>query len=306
MPKLKRKTSQVPESGFSVYAGDEPRVGVYRGKVKAVRMKKSAANNYYYNALVEFANNDGSKAQYDGYPAWCMVTMTDQEANQRREKNFYRAIGVSEDPEVDFNEPDAKKDAGLIRKIGSKTIAQILGTEVLVEMRMRTDNRDGSSQIQADSLYPATAKATPPAEPDEDPDEEELDEVEEDEDEVEEDEVEEDEDRRAELEAMTLPALRRVAKDLGIDPAGIKKDDLIDSITDAEADAADPEEVEEDERPLLSEYSGLTLVRLKKKVLADFEDYEVSDLEGMKKDAILEMLVEDELVADDGDDGPPF
>jgi hypothetical protein len=306
VPKLKRKTSQVPESGFSVYAGDEPRVGVYRGKIKAVRMKKSAANNYYYNALVEFANNDGSKAQYDGYPAWCMITMTDQEANQRREKSFYRAIGVSEDPEVDFNEPDAKKDAGLIRKIGSKTLTQIIGTEVLVEMRNRTDNRDGSSQIQADSLYPATAKATPPPEPDEDPDEEEL---EEDVDEVEEDEVEEDDvdDRRAELEAMTLPKLRKEAKELGIDAAGQKKDDLIDSIMDAEADAAEVEEDEvEPEGPVLSEYSGLTLVRLKKKVLADFPDYEANDLEGMKKDAILEMLVEDELVIDDDDDEPPF
>jgi len=68
-------------------------------------------------------------------------------------------------------------------------------------------------------------------------DEEEYDEPEEDEAE------EEDED----LSTLSLAELRKRAKDLGVATAGLKKDDLIDAIADAEGDAEEEEDDEDED-----------------------------------------------------------
>lgn len=87
--------------------------------------------------------------------------------------------------------------------------------------------------------------------PEPEDDEEEYDEEAEDEaeDEEYEDEEEEDED---DLESLTLAELRKLAKSLGIDTAGLKKPDLIESIEEAqeEADEDDEDEDYDDEDDL--------------------------------------------------------
>lgn len=72
----------------------------------------------------------------------------------------------------------------------------------------------------------------------EEPDDEELDDDEEDE-ELDEDEGDE---RAEELEGLSLPALRKEAKGLGIDTAGLKKAELIEAILEAEAEADEDED----------------------------------------------------------------
>jgi hypothetical protein len=76
----------------------------------------------------------------------------------------------------------------------------------------------------------------------EDEDDEEYDEEAEDEEYEEEDEDEEDED----LEALTLAELRKRAKGLGIDTAGLKKADLIESIIEEESGDDEEDEDEDD------------------------------------------------------------
>jgi len=81
---------------------------------------------------------------------------------------------------------------------------------------------------------------------DEDDIDEEADEVDDVEEEFEDDEEGEEDERAEELDAMTLAQLRKEAKGLGIDTAGLKKDELIESILEAE-DEVEEEADEEDD-----------------------------------------------------------
>lgn len=82
-------------------------------------------------------------------------------------------------------------------------------------------------------------------EDDEDYEEEEADEVEDDEEYEEEDEEGEDE-LREEIEALTLAALRKRAKGLGIDTDGVKKDELIELVIEEELGEGEEDEDEDD------------------------------------------------------------
>jgi hypothetical protein len=77
-----------------------------------------------------------------------------------------------------------------------------------------------------------------------DEDEEYEDEAEEAEDEYEDEDEGEDEEEE-ELETLTLPQLRKMAKELGIDTAGLKKDELIEAIQ--EEDDEDEDDEDEDD-----------------------------------------------------------
>ncbi|QKN87735.1 hypothetical protein IXEL_34 [Microbacterium phage Ixel] len=82
---------------------------------------------------------------------------------------------------------------------------------------------------------------------DEDDEEYEGDEEAEDEEYEDEDSEDEGDDERAEeLEGLGLPALRKEAKGLGIDTAGLKKAELIEAILEAEEEADEDDEDEDD------------------------------------------------------------
>lgn len=68
----------------------------------------------------------------------------------------------------------------------------------------------------------------------------------EDEEEYEDEEVEEEEDDE-DLSLLALPALRKMAKDLGIDTAGLKKDDLIEAIEEEQADDEDDDDLDDED-----------------------------------------------------------
>lgn len=53
---------------------------------------------------------------------------------------------------------------------------------------------------------------------------------------------EEEEDEGEDLSALTLPELRKLAKSLGVDTTGLKKDDLIEAIEEAQAETEDVED----------------------------------------------------------------
>lgn len=88
--------------------------------------------------------------------------------------------------------------------------------------------------------------------PEPDEDEEEYDEEAEDEadDEEYEDEEDEEEDEEDDLNDLTLAELRKLAKSLDIDTAGMKKPDLIEAIEEAQEEADEDDEEDEDEDDL--------------------------------------------------------
>jgi len=294
MVRLKRDTSGAATSGFSIYDGPDPSPGAYRGILKRVTVRTSANNNPYYNCLVELADNVDGKAQFDGYPAWVMITMVDNEFNLAREQAFYRAIGVGDTPALDYDEESEE-----LKKIGTKTTRQILGTPVIVNLR-----NNGDRGLQGEGIYPRKDTAIVSSKAEVDEEDEEL--LEEETEEMSEEEAE----RREELEALTIAKLRRAAKDSEADITGLTaKGDIIEAIIDVEFGAEDEDEdaadEEEEELADYETYNSIrSLVKLRAKVLEDFGDtYDKDDLVDLKKADLLQMLVDDELVADPN---PPF
>ncbi|QIG58122.1 hypothetical protein SEA_ZEPP_34 [Microbacterium phage Zepp] len=82
---------------------------------------------------------------------------------------------------------------------------------------------------------------------DEDDIDEEADEVEEDDEEYDEEEEGDEDELREEIEALTLAALRKRAKGLGIDTDGVKKDELVELVIEEELGEADEEDDLDDE-----------------------------------------------------------
>lgn len=91
---------------------------------------------------------------------------------------------------------------------------------------------------------------------DEDDIDEEADEVEEDDEEYDEEEEGDEDELREEIEALTLAALRKRAKGLGIDTDGVKKDELIELVIEEELGEADEEDDSDEEDDLDDEDLG--------------------------------------------------
>jgi len=122
-----------------------------------------------------------------------------------------------------------------------------VGKTIAIEVEDETGQYAGRSQVQAtyglDILDEDGAAAD-----DDDEEEYEGDEEEADEEEYEDEEDEEDDEEEEDLSSLTLAELRKRAKGLGIDHAGVKKNDLIDMILEEEeAEDEDEDELDDDD-----------------------------------------------------------
>lgn len=322
MATLKRDASGVDErTPFDIYDGPEPRKGVYPGRIeKCVVRKSGRSENLYYNVLVILdAPADSPKAQYNGYPAWVMVTMANTEANLAREAAFMRAVcgKTSANVVLDGNAP---KEPGQSNEVAVKSIGgkNPIGTEVRVDIG--TELYEGVTRPKPDSIYPANTSAATAATPPDDADETEE-EVDEDEDITEDEEGFDADTLRAELAELSLLKLKKAAvEDYGIpkgDLDGASRDDIIDAILDVaggpdandEVEDVEDEEVEDETEeetsgvPAYSEASSMSLPKLRK--FAEELEYDPADLKSMSKEEILEQLVTDEAIGSPDDD-PPF
>lgn len=249
MPSIKRAgvKAQEVKTGFESYDGPEPhRRGMYRSKITQANFKQFKSGSQGYVLLLELEAEKGDPkdhAQFDGYPIWVNLVLGDKEAMLTRESNFYAALGVKDGPNVVFEDGDLEQGVK-IKNIGGKNP---IGTYVNADIKMGSYN--GEPRPEVDGVYKlrsagTVAKASAPIEPDEE--EEDL---------LEGNEEAEDEqtaeEREAELKAATLADLRSIAKEEGIDTAGLKKADLVAAILDYEygegvdEDAEEPEDEEE-------------------------------------------------------------
>jgi len=273
-----------PSGGGTYYDGEVPEPSVYRTKMKRLHIEGPNKNkDDMLVALCEIAEPDkkngksNPKAQYNGYGIWGRINLTDD--NVGRVNQFLMAISggkkqVLKDwwgggPRVDDN------DKPNILAVGTFKIDPT-GMDLIVNA---TNNEyKGKRSLQASQYLLPTQLTSTNTEADED-EEEDIDEVEdieeelEDEDEEEdiedddedEDDDDEDEDegdeeeesdeetaRQVELEALSLAAVKRAAKEVGLglaDYRGKDKEEIVDLILDAEFPAEDAEEEEPEPEP---------------------------------------------------------
>jgi hypothetical protein len=303
---IKRKTSHVQQSGFQIYAGDEPRPGGYRGILKNVNLVKSKGDNLMFTAVVEFQAKDGSdKKQYDGYATFPMIPLTDAESNVQREQALYLAVCGKKDADTKTDVDPSKFKAGDGQKAKVLSIGGVNpeGKVVNVRMRNEVDNRpesNGAMQLKCDLIF--AVRGEEPEAADED---------------IEDDETDEEglplyeED---DLKTKNLVALRKILVDeLGQDAAEMKaeksKAALIELILELQEDEdedddeededeedeqdedEDEEEDEEDDKEaeIRSEVEGMDRVSLKAAIKKRDPEFKV--LKSTTDEALREALV---------------
>jgi len=310
--------------------GGDPR-GVFRVWVKKITVVKNKNGDDMLKITAEIFDTDKEKRGYNGFALWENQNVTDEGA--RFLKQFLKSFGASWD---DFQKrtkmiPETKLDPATIQSIGKANFAG--SKKVLAKVTIGMDKGGGGYDPK-----PSVRRWLPLADDmddtdiededleDEDLEDEELDEdleeVDEDDEELE-DEEDEDSDEdgeaelREELDALGVVALKKRAKanDPDLEKVPTKKADLIDLIVEQET-LLDDEEEEEDEdlgeddeeaeAELRAELEDLTIGKLK--LRAKDNGARVAVLKPIKDKAkVIDIIVEQELSGDDGDDNePPF
>lgn len=273
-----------PDTIDNIY--DEAELGVppkgpYLFNLKRLQGTESKAGDPMLKMVLELAEPKGTKkAKYNGYSIWYYQVSTKERASGVN--GLLHAL-------LDGKTPAQRKkvvesywagnvvvdDDGFVKKIGTWTVPE----SILIGANPRHENDAQYGErlaVAFNGIMPASDRpASKVADEDEDADEPDEDEVDEDETE----EGDEDADARAEeLDGLGLAALRKIAKELEVATAGLKKDALIDAILDAEfgegdedADEEEPEEDEEDaeeededEEPEGDEFDEMDRAALKK------------------------------------------
>jgi hypothetical protein len=247
MPSVKRNVkSEVKKTGFEAYDGPEPtKRAIYRGKIKQLNFKEYNSGAQGFSMLIELEAEKGDPkdhAQFDGYPIWTNLVLGDKEAMQARESNFYAALGAKDEPAIVFEDGDLK---------GGVKVTSIGGKKNLIDAVVNADIKlamyEGNLRPEVDGIYKFTEGGIKPKFPSA---AEQATDTEEDEDEVDtevEETEEDDEDaevaaRQEELEAMTLAAIRKVAKGHDIVTLKKTKDELVEAVMDVEYPVAEDDE----------------------------------------------------------------
>jgi hypothetical protein len=243
---IKRKTSHIESSGFDIYTGEEPPRGGYRAVIKKCAIQKSKGDNLMYAIVVELKAKPGTpKSQYDGWPSFPYIVMTDTEGNLAREQAFYMAICGKADAEVSTVadaskfKPGDKQQTPVTKIGGQNPVGKIVNVQVKDETQ-----EDGSTRKVVDRIFRVrdedaedTAADEPDIEDEDDEDAEGLPLYEED-----------------DLRTKGLPALRKILQDeFGMDVTEAKslktKDALVSAILEAQDEEADEDEDEDEEDP---------------------------------------------------------
>lgn len=244
--KLAGAKAQEQKSGFEAYDGPIPtRRGAYRAKIRQVKLKEFNSGSIGFMIVADFeaaAGDPKDHAQFDGYTMFIqniIVQTADgsplKEGSQRNVDNFLYAIGVKgEDPLIDHEKGEIDKNGVKVLKIGA-----VNPTGQYVSIDCGTEEYGGDMRLTSNGIFRDNSdKVAPKTVKDEDPDEDE-----ETEGYADDEEDEDGETREDELAAMTLPALKKLAKELGV--TATNKAGYVEAILEAES-AEDEDEGEED------------------------------------------------------------
>jgi hypothetical protein len=298
--------------------GDKYPRGRFRLWVKEITVKVNNSGDDMMVIRCEINETDKVKKSYNG---WFLITnqnITDK--GKPYLLKFLKGLGVTWDDFMDNTRqtPATSIEPTKILSIGSVKFTG--NAKVYADALLVKDTYNDQERSQIGRWIPKSK----------DSDEEEIDEEEETDDEEleEEDDSEEDEDEvemsdeeaelREELEALTKVKLKARAKANGAKLAEYKdldEEGLIDLIVEQEIEEEEDDEEDEDEdedeadddgaaeEELREELSGLTIAQLKARAKANKR--KLAEYKTAKTPELIEMIVEDELGAED-DDEPPF
>ena len=219
-----------------------------------------------------------------GFTAWHRLIPGEHEIQQTRIAQYMQAVCGKNSADVVHDEVE---DGGKVTKIGGRNPVGVKAGMTFQRKKDTQNAMEGEETpwiAEAADIIPGwKPKSKVEAEDEAEPEDDDV------EDEIEDDEdVEEPEDEEAEDD----------------------EDDSDDDADEDEGDEEDEDDSDEEEADGVpyEEAAKMSLVQLKK--LAKDNDYEDSDLTDYKgpqgKKALLTQLVEDEIVAADGEDEPPF
>lgn len=287
MPKMKFGVGNnvSTDSGFTPYEGPLPKPGViYPVVQKSATIRLTGENSKapgtpYVNTMWEIESGDCK-----GFTVWHRLIPGEHEIQQVRIAQYMQAVCGKNMGDVVHDDPE---DGGKVKTIGGRKPE---GVKAGMTFQRKKDTRNAIEGeetpwiAESADIIPGWKPKSKVEVEDTEPEDDDV------EDEIEDDEVEDDtepEEEDAEDEG----------DDSEEDEDGEEEDDDEDDSEEEEADAVAYEEA-----------AKLSLVQLKK--LAKENDYEDSDLTEYKgpkgKKALLAQLVEDEIVAAEGSDEPPF
>ncbi|AVP41502.1 hypothetical protein SEA_WENTWORTH_63 [Streptomyces phage Wentworth] len=285
MPKMKFGVGNnvSTDSGFTPYEGPLPKPGViYPVVQKSATIRLTGENSKapgtpYVNTMWEIESGDCK-----GYTVWHRLIPGEHEIQQTRIAQYMQAVTGKNMADIVH---DDVEDGGKVKTVGGRKPE---GVKAGMTFQRKKDTRNAIEGEEtpwiaesADIIPGWKPKTKVEAEDESEPEDDVEDEIEDDE----EDEAEDDD-----------------AED----------DDAADDSDEEDSEEDDEDESEEDEEEddavAYEEAAKLSLIQLKK--LAKENDYEDSDLTQYKgpkgKKALLAQLVEDEIVAAEGEDEPPF
>lgn len=239
---------------YEVYDGDTPPKGLYRMRLKMLRLKPNKNGDMMLNGLLLVNEPAGSKkSQYNGYDTWVNLNITKQGA--RWVNNFLSALVPegkvaavrkafwSQKVMIDKEDPANVLSIGTLKITENMLVNATLAWDSYGEgsMKPKTFSRPTDTTLNEDGLD-GDGEAADDEDWEDDAAAEDVEDGDGDE------EVDEEYDARAEeLEAMERRPLLAVAKELGIATTrGMKASAIIDLILDEEFPPED-EEPEEDE-----------------------------------------------------------
>jgi hypothetical protein len=276
MAVLKRKVNSKAK-GFSPYAGEDPKPGVYRGRIIKAAIREAGTGRLSYSIFYELDAHKPEHKKYNGYTGFCELYLGDEteEWAQAGEAAFVKAVTGKDDFQnvnvaYEGKESDFKTPSGAQIKTldGIKIDNKLVNINLRMEKEREHDGTTYPAELRARGILPWAKPA------DSDEEDEDIDATEADDDDAEEqdepggydDDADEDgeemtdeeweaakEARRVELNSRQydLAKLRAVLKENGIETKGLKKPELVDAILDLEF--AEDDEDEDGEEPDVTE-----------------------------------------------------
>lgn len=251
-----KRTVNSEAKGFTPYAGEDPRPGVYRARLIKGAIREKGTGRLAYNWLYEFEAVKPEHKKYDGYTGFCEILLGEEEWAQAREGAFVKAItGKSNFKNVNVaftgKESDFKTSGGapMTAFDGVKIENKIVNIDLRLEKERTVEGKTYPAELRAQGILP-WEKPAAGADDDADDDEDYAEDGEDDAAEMEGDESEEDEGddegeemtdeeweaakeaRRVELKsrAFGLDKLKETLTANGVDIKGMKKPEMVEAI----------------------------------------------------------------------------